>query len=155
MKKILFVCTLVLAMVSINAQNYEQLNDLISKIEKRNKQNRDATDYIIEDKKYVFIQKFDDHDERHIIEFSPDKSFTLIELFDDHKTGKTASNVFTGDYVRKKNVVSVRADKLEGKKIGMPLTYTFYLMNAKKVWYLKDLNNDSRWIENTTLGKKK
>lgn len=155
MKKVLFVCTLMLAIISINAQNYEQLNDLISKIEKRNKQNRDATDYIIEDKKYVFIQKFDDHDERHIIEFSPDKSFTLIELFDDHKTGKTASNVFTGDYVRKKNVVSVRADKLEGKKIGMPLTYTFYLMNAKKVWYLKDLNSDGRWIENTTLGKKK
>lgn len=155
MRKILLVGVLMLATISISAQSYQQLDDIISKIERRTKKNKNAEDFDILNKKFVLMEVFDDHDERHIVEFNPDNTVTLIELFDDKENGQTASNVFTGDYVRKNNVVSVRADMLEGKKIGMPLTYTFYLMNAKQVWYLKDTNSNKRWIENTKLGKKK
>ncbi|QIG89116.1 hypothetical protein G6R40_05265 [Chryseobacterium sp. POL2] len=155
MKKIILLCTLIFAFASFSAQNYNQLNDIISKIEKRAKQNRNATDFQIQNKKFVLIQTFEDHDERHVVEFNGDNTVTLIELFDDKATKQTSSNIFTGDYVRKNNVISIRADKLEGKKIGMPLTYTLYLMNAKNIWYLKDLSNDTRWIENKNLGKKK
>lgn len=155
MKKLFLLCSLIFATAYINAQNYSTLNDIIEKIEKRTKQQQNAVDYDIHNKKFVLVKSFEDHDERHIVEFNNDNSVTLIELFDDKETGQTASNIFTGDFVRKNNVVSIRADKLEGKKIGLPLTYTLYLMNAKKVWYLKDLTNESRWIENSKLGKKK
>ncbi|WP_300671777.1 hypothetical protein [Soonwooa sp.] len=154
MKKTLLAGALMLTTISISAQSYQQLDDIISKIESRVKKNKNAVDFDILNKKFVLMETFDDHDERHIVEFNPDNTVTLIELFDDKENGQTASNVFTGDYVRKNNIVSVRADMLEGKKIGMPLTYTFYLMNAKQVWYLKDTSSNKRWIENTKLGKK-
>lgn len=144
-----------LTTISIGAQNYEQLDDIISKLERRTKKNKNAEDFDLLNKKFVLMQTFDDHDERHIVEFNADNSVTLIEIFDDKETGQSTSNIFSGDYVRKNNIVSIRADKLEGKLIGMPLTYMFYLMNAKQIWYLKDTNNSKRWIENTKLGQKK
>ena len=155
MKKIILACTLMLTTISIGAQNYEQLDDIISKLERRTKKNKNAEDFDLLNKKFVLMQTFDDHDERHIVEFNADNSVTLIEIFDDKETGQSTSNIFSGDYVRKNNIVSIRADKLEGKLIGMPLTYMFYLMNAKQIWYLKDTNNSKRWIENTKLGQKK
>ena len=155
MKKILFFCALTFVFSGVNAQNFGSLDAIIQKLEKRNKTNKNAVDYSIQNKKFVNVQNFDDHDERFIIEFNNDNSITLIELFDDKSTGQTSSNIFTGDFVRKNNIISIRADKLEGQRIAIPLTYMFYLMNVKDIWYLKDMNNNLRWIENNSLGKKK
>lgn len=155
MKKLLLICALTLIFSNISAQNFGTLDAIIQKLEKRNKDKKNATDFTIQGKKFVNVQEFDDHDERHIIEFNNDNTITLIELFDDKSNGQTSSNIFSGDFVRKNNIISIRADKLEGQKIGMPLTYMFYLMNVKSIWYLKDMNNNTRWIENSSLGKKK
>lgn len=155
MKKILLFCALTFVFSGVNAQNFGSLDAIIQKLEKRNKNNKNAVDYSIQNKKFVNVQNFDDHDERYIIEFNNDNSITLIELFDDKSTDQTSSNIFSGDFVRKNNIISIRADKLEGQKIAIPLTYMFYLMNVKDIWYLKDMNNNLRWIENNSLGKKK
>lgn len=155
MKKLILFCALTFVLSGVNAQNFGSLDAIIQKLEKRNKTNKNAVDYSIQNKKFVNVQNFDDHDERFIIEFNNDNSITLIELFDDKSTGQTSSNIFTGDFVRKNNIISIRADKLEGQRIAIPLTYMFYLMNVKDIWYLKDMNNNLRWIENNSLGKKK
>ncbi len=115
----------------------------------------DASDYVINNKKFVLIEEFPDHSERHILEFGADDKITLIELIDDKASGQTYSNIFSGDFIRKKNAISIRANYLEGKQIVTPIVYSLYLMNANNMWYLKDINNSKRWIENNRLIKKK
>ncbi|PZU89673.1 MAG: hypothetical protein DI529_03960 [Chryseobacterium sp.] len=154
MKKTLLFFSLI-SSVYFYSQNYSALNDLLEKIEIKHKKMRDASGYVLNNKKFVLIEDFEDHSERHILEFKDDNSLTLIELIDDKATGKTYSNIFSGDFIRKRNAVSVRANYLEGKQIAEPIIYSLYLMNANDVWYLKDINNSKRWIENNNLLKKK
>lgn len=155
MKKILIIGSLLMMSIGLKAQSYTTLDLILDKLEARQKTLTDASSFDLINKKFVCILNFDDHDERLIVEFTGENTMTLIEVFDDKSNNQTYSNIFTGDFIRKKNIVSVRADKLEGRKIGMPLTYTFFLMKANNIWYLKDTNTSSRWIENKSLGKKK
>lgn len=93
------------------------------------------------------IKDFEDHTERTFI-IIKGKSATYVEMFDDKSNGKTSSNVFSGDYVRtRKNVISFRFDKLEGKKIAVPITKTMLLTKQKKTVYLVDVNTKERWID--------
>ncbi|MPS73721.1 MAG: hypothetical protein E2590_11315 [Chryseobacterium sp.] len=154
MKKTIFVLSLI-SSVFFYSQNYSSLDKILEKLETRSKKMKDASGFDIKDKKFVLIEDFDDHSERHILEFRNDNSLTLIEVIDDKSTDKTYSNIFSGDYIRKKNAISVRADHLEGKKISIPITHNLYLMNANNIWYLKDINTNKRWIENSNLLKKK
>ena len=116
---------------------------------------KDASKYELKGKKFVLVEDFEDHAERHILEFNTDGTLTMIELIDDKASGQSFSNIFTGDYIRKRNAISVRANYLEGKKMAMPISKNLYLMNASDIWYLKDINNSKRWIENNNLVKKK
>jgi len=154
MKKIFLTLSLI-SSVYFYSQNYSAIDTLLEKLETRNKKMKDASDFDIKDKKFVLVEDFEDHAERHILEFKNDGSLTLIEVIDDKSTEKTYSNIFSGDFIRKKNAISVRADRLEGKKISIPISYNLYLMNANNIWYLKDINNNKRWIENNNLIKNK
>ena len=154
MKKTIFILSL-LSSAYFYSQDFSGINKILDKIESKNKKIKDASDYDLKGKKFVMVEEFDDHSERHILEMNDDGTLTLIELIDDKATGKSFSNIFTGDFVRKKNAVSVRANFLEGQKIAMPLIYNLYIMNADNIWYLKDINNSKRWIENNNLVKKK
>lgn len=154
MKK-LFILTGIISASFFNAQSYSAINDLLQKIEAKHAKMIDASGYTISNKKFVLIEDFDDHSERHILEFNADNTLTLIELIDDKETGKSYSNIFTGDFVRKRNAISVRADLLEGKKIVRPLVYNLYIMKANDIWYLTDINSKKRWIENNNIIKKK
>jgi hypothetical protein len=154
MKKTIFILSL-LSSAYFYSQDFSGINKILDKIESKNKKIKDASDYDLKGKKFVMVEEFDDHSERHILEMNADGTLTLIELIDDKATGKSFSNIFTGDFVRKKNAVSVRANFLEGQKIAMPLIYNLYIMNADNIWYLKDINNSKRWIENNNLIKKK
>ena len=137
------------------SQNFGAINEILEKIENKYKKMTDASDYTINNKKFVLLEEFSDHSERHILEFGADDKITLIELIDDKATGQTYSNIFSGDFMRKRNAISVRANYLEGKQIASPIIYNLYLMNANNMWYLKDINNSKRWIENNKLIKKK
>lgn len=154
MKKALFLVS-ILSSVTFYSQNFGAINEILEKIEKKHKKMTDASDYSINNKKFVLIEEFSDHSERHILEFGTDNKVTLIELIDDKATGQTYSNIFSGDFIRKRNAISVRANYLEGKQIASPIIYSLYLMNANSMWYLKDINNSKRWIENNKLIKKK
>jgi len=77
-----------------------------------------------------------------------------VEVFDDKATGQSTSNVFSGDYVRTpQQIISLRADKLEGRKIAMPITRTLLLNKQKKILYLIDVNTRERWIDEKALSK--
>ncbi|WP_379964939.1 hypothetical protein [Epilithonimonas sp. UC225_85] len=150
-----FVFFSLISSVYFYSQDFSGINQILEKIEEKGKKMKDATDYDLKGKKFVMVEDFEDHAERHVLEFNPDGTLTLIELIDDKSSGQSFSNIFTGDYIRKKNAISVRANFLEGKKIALPLVYNLYIMNANNIWYLKDINNSKRWIENNNLLKKK
>lgn len=154
MKKTFLLLSLI-SSVYFYSQDFAGINKILEKIENKSKKIKDASDYDLKGKKFVLVEDYEDHAERHILEFNTDGTLTLIELIDDKSSCKSFSNIFTGDFIRKKNAVSVRANFLEGKKIAMPLVYNLYIMNANNIWYMKDINNSKRWIENNNLIKKK
>ncbi|RRQ45199.1 hypothetical protein [Chryseobacterium sp. SC28] len=154
MKRILLLLSLISG-VYFYSQDFGEINKILEKIEKKSKKMKDASDYDIKGKKFVLVEDFEDHAERHILEFNADGTLTLIELIDDKASGQSFSNIFSGDYIRNKNAISARAGYLEGKQISIPISYNLYIMNAGDIWYLKDINSSKRWIENNNLTKKK
>ncbi len=150
MKKLLFVFTLLIATVSAKAQ-YGTLNAILDRLEERKGVNQNLSDVNTDDIKFVSIKDFDDHTERNFI-ILKGKNATYVEMFDDKSNGQSTSNVFSGDLIRtRKNIISVRFDKLEGQKVPVPITKTLLLTKQKKILYLIDVNTKERWIDENAL----
>ncbi len=134
---------------------YGSLNAILDLLEERQGINQHIENINIDNRKFILVKDFDDHTERNFIVIKGEK-VTYVELFDDKKTGKSTSNVFTGDIIRsKKNIVSLRADFLEGKKIPIAITKTLLMTSQKKILYLIDINTKERWIDEAAFPKKK
>ena len=134
---------------------YAVLNEILTRLEERKGINQNLKDVSIDDRKFILVKDFDDHTERNFIVIKGNKA-TYVEVFDDKATGESTSNVFSGDVVRsKKNIISVRCDLLEGKKIPIPITKTFLLTKLNKIIYLIDVNSRERWIDEKSFGKGK
>lgn len=138
--------------LGVKAQ-YGSLNAILDRLEARKGINQNLEKVDIDNKKFVFIKDETDHTERDFIVIKG-KSATYVEVFDDKATGESSSNVFTGDIVRKKNIISLRADVLEGKKIPMPVTKTLLLTQQDNILYLIDVNTRDRWIDEASYSKK-
>lgn len=138
---------------ALNAQNYNAINNILTILEERKGINQNLENLSIDNKKFVLIKDFDDHTERSFI-IIKGKNTTYVEMFDDKKTGQSSSNVFTGDILRKKNIVSLRADKLENKKIPIPVAKTLLLTKQQDILYLIDINSRERWIDEESYSKK-
>ena len=139
--------------MGIKAQ-YGTINAILDRLEEKQGLNKNLSNVVIDDIKFVLIKDFDDHIERNFIVIKGNNA-TYVEVFDDKQTGETSSNVFSGDIVRSKNqIVSLRADYLEGKKIPIPVTKTFLMTQQKKIIYLIDINTKERWIEENAINKK-
>lgn len=139
--------------VAIKAQ-YSSINAILTLLEERKGINQNLKDINIDDTKFVLIKDFEDHIERSFIVIKGNKA-TYVEMFDDKKTGETSSNVFSGDIMRtRRNIISLRADQLEGKKIPIAITKTLLMTKQKKILYLVDLNSKERWIEENAINKK-
>ena len=152
MKKI-FVLLLFITALGLKAQ-YGSVNAILDMLEERKGINKNLINVNIDDTKFVFIKDFDDHTERNFIVLKGSQA-TYVEVFDDKQTGETSANVFSGDIVRSKHqIISMRADKLEGKKIPIPIAKTFLLTEQKKILYLIDINTRERWIEERSINKK-
>ena len=152
MKKI-FVLLLFISALGLKAQ-YGSVNAILDILEAKKGLNKNLSNVNIDDVKFVLIKEFADHTERGFIIIKGSKA-TYVEVFDDKQTGETSSNVFTGDVVRSKNqIVSLRADQLEGKKIPIAITKTFLMTQQKKILYLIDINTKERWIEESSINKK-
>ncbi|MCX8525429.1 hypothetical protein OF897_16055 [Chryseobacterium formosus] len=137
-----------------NAQ-YGTLNAILTKLEERKGINQNLSNVNIDDKKFVVIKDFQDHTERNFIVIKGKKA-TYVEVFDDKATGESTSNVFSGDIVRsRKNIISLRADMLENKKVPIPVTKTLLLTRLDDILYLIDINSKDRWIDETSFSKMK
>lgn len=138
--------------LGVKAQ-YGSLNAILDRLEARRGINQNLEKVDINNKKFVFIKDETDHTERDFIVIKGNNA-TYVEVFDDKATGESSSNVFTGDIVRKKNIISLRADVLEGKKIPMPVTKTLLLTQQDNILYLIDGNTRDRWIDEASYSKK-
>ncbi|MGO4709334.1 hypothetical protein AB4Y90_09495 [Chryseobacterium sp. 2TAF14] len=134
---------------------YGTLNNILSRLEERKGINKNLESVNIDDKKFVFIKDSSDHTERNFIVIKG-KNATYVEVFDDKATGESTSNVFSGDVVRsRKNIISLRADLLENKKVPIPVTKTLLLTRQDGILYLIDVNNKDRWIDEESFSKPK
>ena len=153
MTKIFSCVLLILSSLVVKAQ-YGSINAILDRLEAKKGINKNLKDVNIDNTKFVLIKEFSDHTERSFI-IIKGKLATYVEIFDDKKSGETSSNVFSGDIVRTNhNIVSVRADKLEGAKIAIPVSKTFLMTKQKEVLYLIDINSKDRWIEESAINKK-
>jgi len=153
MKKILCLALMIFSGLAVQAQ-YGSINAILDKLEERRGINQNLKDVNIDNAKFVLIKDFEDHTERSFLVIK-DSLATYVEMFDDKKTGESASNVFSGDIVRTQhNIISLRADKLEGEKIILPITKTFLMTKQKKYLYLIDVNTKERWVEESALEQK-
>ena len=152
MKKSLLLIFLVFSTLGLRAQ-YGSANAILDRLEERRGINQNLKNVNIDDKKFVLIKDFEDHTERSFLVIKGNLA-TYIEIFDDKSNGQSTSNVFSGDVVRSKhNIVSLRADLLEGKKIPIAVTKTFLMTKQKKILYLIDINTKERWIDETAINK--
>lgn len=152
MKKI-FIGILFFGTLGLSAQ-YGSLNEILNRLEERKGINQHLENVNIDNKKFVFIKDAADHTERDFIIIKGNEA-TYVEVFDDKATGESSSNVFTGDIVRRKNILSLRADKLENKKVPLPVTKTLLLTRQKDILYLIDVNTKDRWIDEASYSTKK
>ncbi|MDR4952139.1 hypothetical protein REB14_08145 [Chryseobacterium sp. ES2] len=151
MRKLL-IGTFLLGTLGLKAQ-YGTLNEILNRLEQRKGINQHLENVNIDNKKFVFIKDEADHTEREFIIIKGNNA-TYVEVFDDKATGESSSNVFTGDIIRKKNIISLRADMLENKKIPMPVTKTLLLTQQDNILYLIDVNTRDRWIDEASYSKK-
>ncbi len=151
MRKLL-IGIFLLGTLGLKAQ-YGTLNEILNRLEQRKGINQHLENVNIDNKKFVFIKDEADHTERDFIIIKGNNA-TYVEVFDDKETGESSSNVFTGDIIRKKNIISLRADMLENKKIPMPVTKTLLLTQQDNILYLIDVNTRDRWIDEASYSKK-
>lgn len=152
--KALCVALFIVLSSMMHAQ-YGSIDAILTKLEKRRGMNQYMEPINLSGKKFILIEDFADHTERSFLVIEG-KQCTLVELFDDKSNNESVSNVYSGDVVQsRKNMVSMRADMLEGKKIAPPVTKTFYATMQDDVLYLLDITTKKRWIEESALTKKK
>lgn len=153
MKKTFLGVLFVGAIFTAKAQ-YGTMDQILTRLEERSGVNQNLESVNIDNKKFVFIKDEADHTERDFIVIKGNKA-TYVEVFDDKKTGQSSSNVFSGDIIRKKNIISLRADMLENKKVPIPLTKTLLLTKQDNILYLIDVNTKARWIDEQAFSKVK
>ena len=154
MKKLLFATLLLISAVGLKAQ-YGSINAILDRLEERKGINQNLKDENVDDRKFILVEDFDDHTERKFIVVKGSQA-TFVEMFDDKATGKSSSNVFSGDVVRTQhNILSFRFDKLEGQKISIPIAKTLLMTKQKKILYLVDVNTKDRWIDEANFGEDK
>lgn len=149
----LFLVMAVFFAVSVQAQ-FATMNKILDRTAERRHANKDLSRITLDGKKFLLIRDFPDHTERNFISVNGDQ-LTFVEVFDDKQTGQSSSNVFSGDVVRTRhNMISLRADKLEGERIGLPLTKTLQLVVRDKTLYLKDIHTGDYWTEESPAKQK-
>jgi hypothetical protein len=154
MKKIIIGMLFLGTAFAAKAQ-YGSINSILTRLEERKGLNQNLETVNIDSKKFVFIKDEADHTERDFIVIKGNKA-TYVEVFDDKASGESSSNVFSGDIVRnKKNIISLRADMLENKKVPVPVAKTLLLTMQDNILYLIDINTRDRWIDEESFSKVK
>lgn len=147
------ILSILLCLSGFMQAQYSYLDGILTRLEERRGINKDLKDVSIDGKRFILVKEAEDHTERDFVSFN-NKTVTYVEVFDDKKNNESTSNIFTGDFIRtNKNIISIRCDYLEGKKIPVAITRSFLLTKQGKIVYLVDTNTAERWIDEKSFGK--
>lgn len=137
---------------SFSAQNLKKINEFLDTRISENKENADTSFYKLEGKKFYFFEKSEDgqNEIRKIIEFLPNSAIQLVDVNEQLKTGEITSHIYTGNLIRKKNFLSIYANKENGKKVALAPVYNLVLQLKDGIWYLFNINNNQEWMEGNT-----
>ena len=150
MKKNLLLLSFVL-LFGITSAQLNVVNYSLDQLEQNKRVNSNLENESLDNKKFVLIKDFEDHTERHFIIIKGNNA-TFIEIFDDKTTGKSHSNVFSGDVLRTRhNMISLRFDTLEREKLSVPVVKSMLLKKHQTHLYLTDINTQERWIDENSL----
>ena len=150
MKKNLLLLSFVL-LFGITSAQLNVVNYSLDQLEQNKRVNSNLENESLDNKKFVLIKDFEDHTERHFIIIKGNNA-TFIEIFDDKTTGKSHSNVFSGDVLRTRhNMISLRFDTLEREKLSVPVVKSMLLKKHQTHLYLTDINTQERWMDENSL----
>ncbi len=153
MKKNLLLLSFVL-LFGITSAQLNVVNYSLDQLEQNKRVNSNLENESLDDKKFVLIKDFEDHTERHFIIIKGNNA-TFIEIFDDKTTGKSHSNVFSGDVLQTRhNMISLRFDTLEREKLSVPVVKSLLLKKQQTHIYLTDMNTQERWIDENSMRMK-
>lgn len=153
MKKNLLLLSFVL-LFGITSAQLNVVNYSLDQLEQNKRVNSNLENESLDNKKFVLIKDFEDHTERQFIILKGNKA-TFIEIFDDKTTGKSHSNVFSGDVLRTRhNMISLRFDTLEREKLSVPVVKSLLLKKQQTHIYLTDMNTQERWIDENSMRMK-
>jgi len=151
MKKTILIVVLMLLGMNIHAQNSGVFKKLANNLSTNLSETQSYDDYNLEGKMFITLRDSADHSERLIIDFQPDNQIAYAEAIIDKDSGDIFTNTFTGDVMRRGNAISVRADRLNGERIGNPQVFNFLLSYDKNQYYLLDINTREKWIDTNFL----
>lgn len=136
----------VLVAFGLQTQLYAQRQQkLLNKIAAKNMGTNLPKNINLNYKKFELKNDFADHTEQHELVFIG-KEIAYIETIVDKADNSSVKNVFSGDFVlTKNNIVSVRANLLDGKKINIPITKTLLIIPYDQSIALKDVNSADIW----------
>lgn len=149
-KKIITAAVLLSGLAFGHAQ-YSEINARLAEIEARKGSGQPVTAEELSGKRFLMIKDFEDHTERQFITMQ-NAAATFVEVFDDKAAAKTSSNVFTGDVqYTPEGMLSFRFDKLEGRKINLPVAKSLRVYRQRRTLYLLDVNTRERWIDEAAV----
>jgi len=105
----------------------------------------------LEGKTFVLIQNKGTLVYKYVVSFLADNHANIVALNNDTSAPSTTTKPYSGDFDRTNNYISVRADVLEGQKIGIPLTYNFMIQERDGILFLINMNNNEKWIDTTLV----
>ncbi len=153
MKNIITFVLFALSIQTLNAQKYSEINDRLKNLGEKRVWDSGIIDTPLEKKNFSIIKNEGSVIIQKILQIEDGNKITLIELKNDQKTDQKSSSILSGDFVKNENNISVKADKLEGKKISNPFVYFFILQRQSGVLYLHNINNNEKWRESEIVSQ--
>lgn len=130
-----------------NTRDYEDINARLDRLLREREVEKRVLNVNLEGKTFVLIQNKGTLVYKYVVSFLADKNINIIELINDTSAQSKTTKLYSGDFVRNNNYISVRADVLEGQKIGIPLTYNFMIQERDGILFLININNNEKWID--------
>lgn len=151
MKKLIILFAILSFCFSLAQKNiYRNYNDINARLDElliKREIDKRLLNINLEGKTFVLIQNKGTVVHKDIINFIKEKKINIIEYINDTSTEKKTTKLYSGDYIKKNNYISIRADVYENQKIGIPLTYNFLIQEREGILFLININNNEKWID--------
>lgn len=157
MKKII-VLTAIISLSFTYAQekksrNYDEIIATLDQKIQDKESNSNFSHLNLEGKTFVLVKTTENLVKKDVVNFTADHKLSIVEFTKNLTDNTQFTKFYEGDYIKRDTIISVRADVLEGKKIGVPLTYNFMLKERDLEIFLVNLNNNEKWLEAASIEK--